>query len=112
MAKVGEHQESLYELDTRLLFLNKMLMSTMQAVSYPRYCVTILTDIHLGIILLTSGILGLKENMDVLYEFLRVSASHKMKPLIVPPDNLCNILLKVKHDMRTNPRLELPDDPD
>ena len=38
--------------------------------------------------------------------------SHKVNPLIVPPVDLCNILVKVKHDMRTNPTLEEADDPD
>ena len=43
---------------------------------------------------------------------LRVLASHKVNPLTVPSVNLHNILVKVKHDMKTNPRLVLPDDPD
>ena len=50
--------------------------------------------------------------MDALYEYLRVLASHQVKPLIVPPDPVHSIILKVKQDIRTNPGLELPDDPD
>ena len=33
-----------------------------------------------------------------------------MNTLIVPPGDVYNILIKVKHGMRINPRLELPDD--
>ena len=33
---VGEHQETLYDLDTRLIILDRTLMSTMQALSYLR----------------------------------------------------------------------------
>ena len=35
-----------------------------------------------------------------------------MNPLIVIPVDIYNILIKVKHDMRTSHRLESPDDPD
>ena len=55
--------------------------------------------------------LSVKENVDGPYKYLRVLASHKVNLLIVSLVDLLNILVKVKHDMRTNPRLELPDDP-
>ena len=50
--------------------------------------------------------------MDAPYKYLLVLASHEVNPLIVLPVDLFNILLKVKHEMRRNPQLELLDDPD
>ena len=111
LVQVGDHQEALCELNTRLLNLNKSLMSTMQAVFYLKYTVTVLADVCIDVTHLTSGILSLKENVDALYEYLRILASHKVNPLMVPPVDLFNILVKVKHDMKTNPRHELLDDP-
>ena len=64
------------------------------------------------IITLTSDTLSLKENEDALFEYLKMLASHTVNPFIVLPVDLNSILVKGKHDMRTNPRLELPDDPD
>ena len=87
-------------------------MSIIQAVSFLRYTVAVFIDVCTGITHLTSEILHLKENVDTLYESVRVLASHKGNPLIVPRVDIFNILVKVKHDMRTNNRLELPDDPD
>ena len=55
MVKVGEHQEALYELDTRLFILNKTLVSIMQAVSYLMHTVAVLTDAHTGVTHLTSA---------------------------------------------------------
>ena len=81
----------------------------MQTVSYLRYIIVVLTDMCTSVTHLTSGILCWKENIHILYQYLRVLASHKVNLLIVPPVNLFNILVKVKHDMRTNPRMELPD---
>ena len=46
-------------------------MSTIQAVSYLRYTVVVLTDACTGIIHLNSGILSLKENVDALYQYLK-----------------------------------------
>ena len=87
-------------------------MSAMQAFSYLRYPVAVLTNVCTGVTHLTFRILSLKENVDASYEYLRLSASHKVNPPIVPPVDLCNMPLKVKHDISTIPTLELPDDPD
>ena len=84
----------------------------MQTVCCLRCTVAVLTDVCTGITHLTSRVLSLKENGDTLYECLRVLTSHKVNLLTVPQVDLCNILVKVKHDLRTNLRLELPDDPD
>ena len=70
MIQIGEYQEVLYELDTRLLIINKTDMSAMQTVSYLRYTITILTDVHTGVTHLTSGTLSLKGNVDTLYDIL------------------------------------------
>ena len=112
MIQFEGHQEVLYELHTRLPILNKMLMSTIQTVLFLRYTVEVLTYIHTGVTHLTSGILSLKGNVGALYEYIRVLASHKVNPLTVPSVDLHNILVKVTHDIRTNPILELPDDSD
>ena len=84
----------------------------MQAVSYLRNTLAVQKVIHMGVTKLISYILSLKENVDVPYENLRIVANHKVNPLIIPPAELYNILVKVKHDMRINPRPELPDDLD
>ena len=67
-------------------------MSIMQAVSYLRYTVVVLTDVCMGVTHVTSGSLSLKENVNALYEYLGVLASHEVSPLTVPPVTFCNIL--------------------
>ena len=52
-----------------------------------------------------------KRNVDALYEYMRVLASCLVNSLIVPLDKLRKILIKVKQNVRTNPYLEVPDDP-
>ena len=57
-----------------------------------------------------SSIHGLQFDTDSLYEFMRVLASEKLNPTIIPLDILQNILQKVQNDIKTNARLKLPDD--
>ena len=97
----------MYELATTLFILNKNLMSAMQVVSYLRCTVPLLTDVHTGVTCLTSRIISSKENVDALYKYLKVLGSHKVNSFIVPPVDLHNIVVKVKHDMRKKPQAEI-----
>ena len=82
----------------------------MQAASYLKYTVAVLTNVFTCVTLLSSGIVSLKENVGALYEYLRAMVSCKVSLLFVPQVDLSNILIKLKHNMRTNSSLELPDD--
>ena len=112
MVQVAAHQNMLYGLDTKLLIMNKTLVKTLRALTHLKFTVAILTDIQTAIHWLTSGILGLKENMDSFYEYLCMLASHTVNPLIIPPHELRKILIKISEEMKHKPRLNLPNDPD
>ena len=60
---------------------------------------------------LTLGIMTLDQNVNAVYEYLRVLSTRQLNPLIIPPDTLQKVLAKVKKDMNRNPRLKLPKDP-
>ena len=49
--------------------------------------------------------------MIVIDEFLRVLSSRQVNPFIIHPDSLRKDLAQVKEDMKRNPRLQLPEDP-
>ena len=58
--------------------------------------------------------MSLEQNVNAIYEYMRVLSSKQVNPLIIPPpfqDTLRKILAKVKEDMNRNPRLRLPEDP-
>ena len=42
---------------------------------------------------------------------MRVLSSRQVNPLIIPPDSLRKVLARLKEDMKRNPRLKLPEDP-
>ena len=61
---------------------------------------------------LNNGIISLQENVDKINEYLRTMASHEVNPLVFPPEALRKVLQSIKEEMRQNPRLQLPYDPD
>ena len=55
--------------------------------------------------------MGLQQNVEAIYEYLRVLASKQVNPLLIPPYALRGVLAHIKDDMKRNPRLQLPEDP-
>ena len=108
---VNRHEHMLYELDRKLMIMNKMLQDLLIAFSYMKYEMTLLTQMQNRLNRIYSSIHGLRFDTDSLYEFMRALASEQLNPMIIPPDILRNILQKVQDDIKTNARLKLPDDP-
>ena len=76
----------------------------MQDVKFIRYTIAILTDVRIILAKLTLGVMGLKQNVKAIYEYLRVLSSKQVNPLLIPPDALRGVLAHIKDDMRRNPR--------
>ena len=71
----------------------------------------IINDIRIILAKLTLGVMSLEQNVNAIYEYLRVLSSRQVNPLIIPPDSLRKVLAHVKEDMKRNLRLQLPEDP-
>ena len=101
----------LYELDNKLLVINKTLQDLMIAVSYLKYETDLVDQMQNRMNRMYSSIHGLQFDTDSLYEFMWALASEQLNPMIIPPDILRNILQEVQNNIRTNAQLKLPDDP-
>ena len=55
--------------------------------------------------------MNLEQNVNAIYEYMRVLSSRQINPLIIPPDSLRTVLTRVKDNMKRNPRLRLLEDP-
>ena len=82
--------------------MNKTLVKTLRAVTHLKHMLVILTHIQTVLNWLTLGILSLKENVDSFYEYVCVLASHTVDPLIIPPNELREVLIDVKEEMKHN----------
>ena len=76
-----------------------------------KFMVAIMTDMRMTLARLTIGIMSLQENVNAIYEYMRVLSTRKVNPLIIPPDVLRQVLAQAKEDMKWNRWLTLPEDP-
>ena len=110
-AHVSTNRYAINNLQVQLVQLNRTLLAAMQDVKFIRYTVAIITNIRIILAKLTLGVMGLQQNVEAIYEYLRVLASKQVNPLLIPPDALRGVLAHIKDDMKRNPRLQLPEDP-
>ena len=54
----------------------------------------------------------LKQNVDKIFEYLRVMATQRATPAVIPPMALRDLVKRIQAKLRPNPRLSLPFDPD
>ena len=79
-------------------------------VKFVKYSVAIINNIRIILAKLTLRVISLEQNVNAMYECLRVLSSRQVNPLIIPPDSLRKVLAQVKEDMKRNPRVQLPED--
>ena len=110
-AHVSTNRYAINNLQVQLAQVNQTLMNTMRAIQFLRYTVVVITDVRIILSKLTLGVMGLQQNVKAIYEYLRVLSSKQVNPLLIPPDALREVLAHIKEDMKRNPRLQLPEDP-
>ena len=111
MHQVDRHSEMLYEMDTRLLILNKTLQHLMWTVDALRYEHSVIHYFQTRIYSVYTSLYALHEDIDSLYEYMRILASQELNPTIIPPDVLKTILHRIENNIKSNARLKLCEDP-
>ncbi|MCG8622264.1 MAG: hypothetical protein MJE68_09755, partial [Proteobacteria bacterium] len=61
--------------------------------------------------IIRDALIGLQINLDILYHHFSALVNSKLTPEMIPPTQLKTILDEVKDDIRSHPRLVLPEDP-
>ena len=99
------------ELNIQVVTLNKTMMAVIGETKFIKFTVAALTDMRMTLAQLSLGLMSLQENVNAIYEYMRVLSTRRVNPLIIPPDSLRMVLAQAKEDMKRNPRLTLPEDP-
>ena len=60
---------------------------------------------------LKTGSVSIENNIDKIFEYLRIMSNHKATSAVISPVALRRVLLKIEDHMRANPRWRLPYDP-
>ena len=110
-AHVSTNRYAITNVQVQLTELNQTLIAALEDAKFIKYTVAVITDIRIILAKLTLGVISLQQNVNAIYEYLRVLSSKQVNPLIIPPDALRGVLAHIKDDIKRNPRLQLPEDP-
>ena len=111
MHQVDRHSQMLYEMDTKLLILNKTLQHLMWSIDVIRYKNSVLHYFQARIYRVYTSLYALRGDVDSLFEYMRILATQELNPTIIPPDVLKTILHNIENDIKSNARLKLCEDP-
>ena len=110
-ARVQLHDTQIYRLQYGLLIVEDGLREMIDVSNFQVY-----TSYHVAIaqtILsrLQTGSVSIENNIDKIFEYLRIMSNRKATSAVIPPVALRRLLLRIEDRMRANPRLRLPYDP-
>ena len=108
---VSSNRYAITNLQVRMAEVNQTLIAALSDVKFVKYSVAIINDIRIILAKLTLGVISVEQNVNAIYEYLRVLSSRQVNPLIIPPDSLRKVLAQVKEDRKRNQKLQLPEDP-
>ena len=109
-AHIRSHDTQIYRLQYKLLVVEDGIKEMIDMSNFQVY-----TSHHVSIaqtILsrLQTGTVSIENNINKIFEYLRIMSSHKATSAVIPPVALRRLLVKIENHMRTNPRLKLPYD--
>ena len=110
-ARVRLHDTQIYRLQYGLLIVEDGLREMIDVSNFQVY-----TSYHVAIaqtILsrLQTGSVSIENNIDKIFEYLRIMSNRKATSAVIPPVALRRLLLRIEDRMHANPRLRLPYDP-
>ena len=110
-ARVRLHDTQIYRLQYGLLIVEDGIREMIDVSNFQVY-----TSYHVSIaqtILsrLQTGSVSIENNIDKIFEYLRIMSNRKATSAVIPPVALRRLLLRIEDRMHANPRLRLPYDP-
>ena len=110
-ARVRLHDTQIYRLQDGLLIVEDDIREMIDVSNFQVY-----TSYHIAIaqtILsrLKTGSVSIENNIDKIFEYLRIMSNRKATSAVIPPVALRRLLLRIEDRMHANPRLRLPYDP-
>ena len=94
-----------------MFIMNKTIQEIMMSLSFLWYESDLLAYFQARVLRIHSSLYALKEDVDSLYEYMRVLASQELNPQIIPPDIFKKILNRIMEDIKSNARHRPSKDP-
>ena len=109
--RVQLHDKMLYNIQARLNRIDHSIGTLNDIVTFNHVSNNMILDAHTIVNRLITGLIVLRNNVERIYRYLNVIASHEVNPVMIPPPPLRQLLAEVQEEMKSNPRLKLPYDP-
>ena len=110
-ARVRLHDTQIYRLQSGLLIVEDGIREMIDVSNFQVYTSYHVTIAQTILSRLQTGSVSIENNIDKIFEYLRIMSNHKATSAVIPPVALRGLLLKIEDRMHANPRLRLPYDP-
>ena len=108
--RVKLHDQQIYTLQVEMVRLDTGLRSLITATNFHLYSYHMMSMAQITMFCLLVGMNDLELNIDKIVEYLRIMATHRVTPTVIPPKLLRKLLAKITNQLHPNPRLRLPYD--
>ena len=112
MHQVNEHSEMLYEMDAKMLIMNKTLQQIMWTLDAMQYESNLLHYFQNKIYRVYTSLYALQGDTESLFRIYESLGFPRIESNDYPPDILKNILHNIETDIKSHARLKLCEDPE
>ena len=110
-ACVRLHDTQIYRLQYGLLVVEDGIREMIDVSNFQVYTSYHITIAQIILSRLQTGSVSIENNIDKIFEYLRIMSNHKATSAVISPVALTRLLLRIEDRMHANPRLRLPYDP-
>ena len=111
-ARVRLHDKQIYNLQVRMMRLEQGLQELTDTTNFHIYATHQINMAQAAVFRLQLGLGTAETNVERILEYLRVMATQKASPAVIPPVALRDLVKHIRAKLRPNPRLRLPYNPD
>ena len=110
--RVRLHDKQIYNLQVRMMRLEQGLQEMTDTTNFHIYASHQINMAQAAVFRLQLGLGTAEANIERIFEYLRVMATQKASPAVIPPVALRDLVQWIRAKLKPNPRLSLPYDPD
>ena len=105
-ARIRLHDTQIYGFQYKLLVVEDGIKEMIDVSNFQLYTCYHVTIAQTILSRLQTGTVSIENNIDKIFEYLRIMSNHKATSAVIPPVALRRLLLKIEDRMRTNPEVK------
>ena len=110
--RVRLHDKQIYDLQVRMMRLEEGLQEMTDTTNFHIYATHQINMAQAAVFRLQLGLGTAEANVERIFEYLRVMATQRASPVVIPPVALRDLVKRICAKLRPYPHLNLPYDPD